>query len=38
MLAGIRDVLLVLTPQDTPCFTELLSDSRQWGMAISYTV
>jgi glucose-1-phosphate thymidylyltransferase len=38
MLAGIRDVLLISTPQDTPRFAELLKDGKQWGMNIQYAV
>jgi glucose-1-phosphate thymidylyltransferase len=38
MLAGIKDVLLISTPQDTPRFSGLLGDGRQWGMNIKYAV
>jgi glucose-1-phosphate thymidylyltransferase len=38
MLAGIRDILLVSTPQDTPRFEQLLGDGRNWGLNISYAV
>ena len=38
MLAGIRDILLISTPQDTPRFQELLGDGANWGLRLSYAV
>lgn len=38
MLAGIQDILVISTPQDTPRFEQLLSDGSQWGLNISYAV
>lgn len=38
MLAGIRDILVISTPQDTPRFEQLLRDGGQWGLNISYAV
>jgi len=38
MLAGIRDILVISTPQDTPRFAELLGNGRKWGIKLSYAV
>jgi len=38
MLAGIREILLISTPQDTPRYQELLGDGRRWGLRLQYAV
>jgi glucose-1-phosphate thymidylyltransferase len=38
MMAGIRDILLISTPEDTPRFAQLLGDGARWGLNLSYAV
>ena len=38
MLAGIRDILIISTPQDTPCFEQLLGDGSDWGLNLQFAV
>jgi glucose-1-phosphate thymidylyltransferase len=38
MLAGIRDILVISTPRDTPCFEQLLGDGSEWGLNLQYAV
>ena len=38
MLAGLRDILVITTPADSPLFQQLLRDGRQWGISLSYAV
>ena len=38
MLAGIRDILVISTPQDTPRFEQLLGDGKRWGISLKYAV
>jgi glucose-1-phosphate thymidylyltransferase len=38
LLAGVRDILVISTPQDTPRFEQLLGDGRRWGISLQYAV
>ena len=38
MLAGLRDILIISTPQDTPRFEQLLGDGTRWGLRLTYAV
>lgn len=38
LMAGIRDILIISTPQDTPRFEQLLGDGKSWGVSLSYAV
>src|SRR5471032_438267 len=38
LLAGIQDIMIISTPQDTPRFEQLLGDGSQWGINLSYAV
>ena len=38
MLAGLRDILIISTPQDTPRFVDLLGDGKRWGINLSYAI